>query len=381
MDEIFNFKKLYRAYLACREAKRKTINALRFEWGMERNLSALQKDLKMRTYKPGRSICFAVKEPSVREIFAAEFRDRVVHHLLINEIIGIGEKEFIFDSYACRKGKGTHAAARRLKEFCRKVTRNGARKAYYLQLDLSGFFMSIGHDVLYSLLEKAVERQNKSYQWKNSVLWLAGVVIFNKPTENYFAKGDLGLLARVPPRKSLFCAPPGLGLPIGNYSSQFFANLHLNQLDQFAKRVVGCRYYLRFVDDFIILAQSRKDLVIQRNLIIAFLQEELRLKINFGKQRIQPLDAGIDFLGYFIKPDYVLVRRKVVARFKNRVKEMEIPSNKEATQKALAVLNSYYGHFRHAFSFNLRKDVYENHLGSLKEKFLPKFNCSFFGIR
>jgi len=117
---IFTFEKLYRAYLDCRKTKRKTINALKFEWNLERNLFQLQKELETKRYKPGRSICFAVKEPSPREIFAASFRDRVVHHLLINEILEIGERSFIFDSFSCRKNKGTHLAVKRLRKFSSK---------------------------------------------------------------------------------------------------------------------------------------------------------------------------------------------------------------------------------------------------------------------
>jgi len=118
---IFTFEKLYQAYLDCRKTKRKTINALEFEWNLERNLFQLQKELETKSYRPGRSICFAIKDPSPREIFAATFRDRVVHHLLINEIESIGEKKLIFDTFSCRKNKGTHLAIKKLKKFIKKI--------------------------------------------------------------------------------------------------------------------------------------------------------------------------------------------------------------------------------------------------------------------
>jgi len=155
---IFTFEKLYQAYLDCRRTKRKTMNALKFEWNLERNLFQLQKELEERTYQPGRSICFVVKEPSPREIFAASFRDRIVHHLLIREVLGAGEKRFVFDSFACRKEKGTHAAIKRLRSFIRRITKNYRENAFYLQLDISGFFMAINHSILYSLFEKLVSR-------------------------------------------------------------------------------------------------------------------------------------------------------------------------------------------------------------------------------
>ena len=328
MEEIFNLKKLYRAYLDCRKSKRKTINALQYEWNLERNLFQLQNELASKSYQIGRSICFAVKEPSIRELFAAEFKDRVVHHLLVNEIIGIGEKNFIFDSFSCRKGKGTHAAVRRLEQFIKKATKNYRKKAYYLQLDISGFFMAIDHSILHSLLEKLVLKQNKSYQWKSDILWLAKIIIFHKPTANYLVKGDRLLLSQIPPRKSLFHSPAGKGLPIGNYSSQFFANLYLNELDQFIKRRLVCRCYVRFVDDFIILSQDKNELKAWRAAINDCLKTNLKLEISFAKQKIQPLEAGIDFLGYFIKPRYILARQIVARRLKNKLRSFDKMKNR-----------------------------------------------------
>ena len=150
---IFTFEKLYRAYLDCRKTKRKTINALKFEMNLERNLFQLQKELQNKTYRPGRSICFAVTNPCPREIFAAGFKDRVIHHLLVREVEEIGEKSFIFDTFSCRKNKGTHSAVERLKYFIRKTTKNYRREAFYLKLDISGFFMAISHDILYDIFE------------------------------------------------------------------------------------------------------------------------------------------------------------------------------------------------------------------------------------
>ena len=212
MSEVFNFAKLHRAYLACRKTKRGTVNALKFEMDQGNKLFKLLHELKSKTYTPGRSICFVVENPTIREIFAADFRDRIVHHLLVGELEKMGEKMFIFDSFACRKKKGTHLAVERLKEQIRKVTENHKRKAWFMQLDISGFFMSIDHKILYSILEKLISEQNKSQQWKEDVLWLSRVLIFHKPTENYVKKGDRSLFAKVPFRKSLFASPPRKGI-------------------------------------------------------------------------------------------------------------------------------------------------------------------------
>ena len=139
MSEVFNLEKLYAAYLDCRRGKRKTINALRFEWNLERNLSLLLSELRLKKYKPGRSICFAVKEPTPREIFAATFRDRIVHHLLVREINDLGEKAFIFNAFSCRQDKGTHKAVEMLKVAVRRLSKSNTKKIYYAQLDIADF--------------------------------------------------------------------------------------------------------------------------------------------------------------------------------------------------------------------------------------------------
>ncbi len=377
MSEIFNFQKLYQAYLDCRKRKRKTINALKFEWNLERNLFQLQKELATKIYRPGRSICFVVTDPSPREIFAASFRDRVIHHLLINEIERMGERIFIFDSFSCRKNKGTHLSVKRLKGFIGKVTENYRKQAFYAQLDISGFFMAIDKDILYSLFKKLILKQNKSYQWKEDILWLSRTIIFHKPTKDYTIKGNPSLFKLIPARKSLFKSPNNKGLPIGNYSSQFFGNLYLNELDQFIKRDLQCKCYIRYVDDFILLDKTKEKLKYLRNKIDEFLKEKLSLQLNSNKTRIQSLNKGIDFLGYFIKPNYILVRRRVIRKLKSKLFKVNSEDKNElrkdkVRERTLAMINSYYGHFRHAFSFNLRKNIYKNHLGYLQESFLPK---------
>ncbi len=370
MSEIFNFQKLYRAYLDCRRTKRKTLNALKFEWKLERNLFWLLKELQQKTYKPGRSICFAVREPTPREIFAASFKDRVVHHLLINEIIKAGEKNFIFDSFACRKNKGTHKAVKRLSSFMRKETRKHT-EVYYLQLDIAGFFMNIEHNILYSILKKLVSKQKRSKLWKKDILWLAKTIIFHQPTRNYKFKGDLSLFNFIPFRKSLFYSAKNKGLPIGNYSSQFFANLYLNKLDQFVKRRLKCRPYVRYVDDLILIDKDKEKLKCWRREIGKFLRNNLKMELNLAKTQIQPVKKGIDFLGYFVKPKYLLVRKKVVSRLKDKLFRLKNRGFLNLN-KVLAAINSYFGHFRHAKSFKLRRNIYVNHLGKLKEKLIPK---------
>lgn len=164
MSEIFTRKKLYRAYYACRKTKRKTVNALEFEFRLEENIELLLKDLLNKTYRVGTSICFVVEKPTIREIFAGEFRDRIVHHLVVNELEPIGEKCFVYDSFACRKEKGTHLAVDRLEKHIYTLSQKTKKPLWYMQLDISGFFMSINHHILFNTLSCMIWEQNKSYQ-------------------------------------------------------------------------------------------------------------------------------------------------------------------------------------------------------------------------
>lgn len=343
---IFTYENLYRAYLECRKNKRKTINALKFEIDFENNLCVLLEELKTRKYRPGRSICFAVAVPSLREIFAADFRDRIVHHLLVGELLPFFEARFIYDSYACRPEKGTHLAVRRL----RKYMKSFPGKDYcYGQFDVRGFFMSIDHNILYSMLK---EKLNKKFQCERKrleeLLWLSRTIIFHKSSDNYITKGDLKLLAQVPPHKSLRRQKEERGLPIGNYSSQFFGNLYLDELDQFAKRTLKCRRYIRYVDDFIILEKKAERLKFLRDAIDEFLKKNLGLELNLKKCRIQPIKRGIDFLGYFLKPDRIYVRRKVVKRYRNKLYPIAIGLRETTLGYLLSMAHSYAGHFKHA---------------------------------
>jgi hypothetical protein len=244
---LFSYENLYRHYRHCRSNKRNTINALRFEAQQELNLLALREALETRAYRPAPSVCFVTKRPKLREIFAADFRDRVVHHVLVDYLERYWERVFIHDSYACRRGKGVHAAVERLQGFIRQVTANGQRPAWYLQLDIRNYFMRIDKAILWRLLEPHIADEEAH--------WLTQLLVFHDCTEGHIVKGPPGELERVPPHKTLLRCEPGLGLPIGNLNSQFFANVYLNGLDQYVKHRLRCRYYLRYCDDFFLVTK------------------------------------------------------------------------------------------------------------------------------
>lgn len=315
---------------------------MRFEFDFENNLRNLLEELKNRTYSPGQAICFVVTVPKPREIFAADFRDRVVHHLLVGKIEGYFEKRFVHDSFACRKGKGTHKAVERLRCFLRKKEN---KNAWYLKMDIKSFFVSIDRKILYELAGKNVA--GRDLEESEELSWLIRTIVFHNPATNFRTKGQLKLFSLIPDHKSLIKQKENKGLPIGNHSSQFFANVYLNELDQFAKRELKCRHYVRYVDDFVLMSRDKQELAQWKHKISLFLKEKLRLEMSDEKTFLQPVGRGIDFLGYFLKPDSIRPRRKVSKRYKNKLFEIAIGVRQTDLQYIQSMNNSYVGHFNY----------------------------------
>jgi len=347
---IFTIENLYSAYKECLRNKKNTANALKFEINREKNLWQLLYELKTGKYEISRHICFIIKEPSPREIFAGDFRDRVVHHLLCREIQTLFEDDFIESSYANRVGKGTHKAVKELKFNLARGGKDG-RKLYFLKMDIKGFFRNIDKNILWVIIENKIRKSQAGERWKEEVLWLSKKIIFHDPAVNYIFKGRQKLKNLIPKEKSLLFGDRNTGLPIGNLTSQFFANVYLNALDYFVKDELCFKRYIRYVDDFIILDEDINKLKEAIDNVGCFLNGNLRLSLSKEKTILLPCKKGADFLGYYIKPDYILVRNKVVSRFKNRLYNLKTADAK----KVLPIIASYFGHFSHANSCNLKK--------------------------
>jgi hypothetical protein len=332
-DPSFSFEALVQAYLDCRKRKRNTASALAFEDRLEGNLCALYEELATGEYRPGRSICFVITRPKPREVWAADFRDRIVHHLLYNQVAPRFLASFDAGSCACIPGRGTLYAAKRLEAGVRSVTKNWSRPAHYLKCDLANFFVAIDKHVLHEQLARKIREP----WW----LWLADLVLFHDPRENVELRGRPELLARVPPHKSLFNAPADTGLPIGNLSSQFFANVHLDALDQFCKHQLRARHYVRYVDDFILLHRDPVWLRQAHGQVREFLPARLGARLNDSKTILQLVDRGIDFVGQVVKPWRRTTRRRTVANGSRRLRTMPAAEVFQAG-------NSYLGLVRQA---------------------------------
>jgi len=323
-----SFSDLVQAYFDCRRAKRNSESALRFEINLEHSLAELYDELRADVYTPGRSICFVVTHPRPREVWAADFRDRIVHHLLYNHVAPIIHARFIADTCACIPGRGTLYGARRLEAMIRSQTQNWSRPGFYLKCDIANFFVSISKPILSELLAHHITEP----WW----LALARQILFHDPRENFEYRGNPALLQRVPKHKRLAEQPAHFGLPIGNLSSQFFANVYLDVLDQHAKHTLRAKHYIRYVDDFIFLHESPDWLNQVLANVHGFLIGLLRVQLNHRKTILQPIERGVDFVGQVIKPWRRTTRRRTVAHALQRIEHTP-------TGQLLEVGNSYFG--------------------------------------
>jgi len=357
---------LFTAYYDCRKTKRHTINALKFEIDYEDNLIELWQELTAGTYSPGRSVTFIVDKPVKREIFAAAFRDRIIHHLIINQLNPLFEKWFIYDSYACRDNKGALLGIQRTNRFIRKCSQNYSRECYALKLDVQAFFMHINKDILWLNLQKFIAILYTGYD-KELLLELCYKVIYNDPTRNVIIKGSKSDWRGLPKDKSLFNSPPHCGLPIGNLTSQIFANFYMAKLDHFIKHDLGIRFYGRYVDDMVLIHQSEAYLSNLIAVIRDFLTSELGLTLHPDKILLRHYNQGIPFLGALIKPQRIYSGQRLKGNFyaaitaQNRLIRNHRPPSQEEQATFLSSMNSYLGLLRHYNSYRLRKNmVYKN---------------------
>lgn len=360
---------LFTAYYSCRRTKRYTVNAQKFEVDYEQNLLELWQEIHDGSYRPGKSIAFVVDEPVKREIFAADFRDRVVHHLIINKLNPLFEKQLIYDSYACRQDKGALLGVRRIERFIRQCSHNYTRDCYVLKLDIQGFFMHINRDILWA---KIVSLTNQNYHQpdKTLLLELCQKVLYNDPTTNCTIKGRRSNWAGLPRNKSLFYSPIGCGLPIGNLTSQVFANVYMNTFDHFMKHDLQLRYYGRYVDDFIIVHQDKEYLKSLVPIIADFLKTELQLTLHPKKIHLQHYKKGVLFLGVFIKPGRSYAGKRLKGNFyaalevQNTIIRDHRPPTDEELARFLSSLNAYLGFLRHYQTYELRKRMVYKHLNA-----------------
>lgn len=344
----------------------------RFARNLRQNLDELCDELWEGRYKPQRSARFAVTYPKIREVFAAEFRDRIVHHLYYNYTHELFERTFIQDTYSCIPGRGTHYGIKRLEEHIRSESHGYTRPCYVLKLDISGYFMHIVRSILLDVVLESLDHMSHHRilkrvptRWCDRLdfgflKYLSREIILHDPTKNCIVLGDPEELERVPFGKRISDVPVGCGLPIGNLTSQEFSNVYLNVLAQYLKRVFKCEHCGHYVDDFYIVSCDKAWLLSLVPQIDAFIQDKLGLSLNRGKTRLYNVQYGVPFIGAFLKPGYKYIENKSLHNMYLRMDEQVrvLPADNLAAAEVLdASLNSYLGVLGHYHSYNIRREL------------------------
>jgi retron-type reverse transcriptase len=334
--ELVSFPNLYHACRQAARGKRRTPAVASFEYNLEANLVELQEALKSQTYQPGAYYSFYIRDPKRRLISAAPFRDRVVHHALCQVIEPIFERAFIGASYANRVGKGTHKALDQAQAFARGYP-------YVLQCDVRQFFPSVDLAILEGLLGRKIA--DPQVMWLCRQILNSGAGVLRAEYEMVYFPGD-DLLAAVRPR----------GLPIGNLTSQFWANVYLNELDQFVKRELHCRAYLRYCDDFLLFAHSKRQLWAWKAAIQQRLAA-LRLTLHQGSSTVYPVTNGVPFLGFRLYPDHRRLLRRNGMAFARRQRRChrQIARGQMTRSEWETRLRGWIAHARHGDTWGLRR--------------------------
>lgn len=298
---LVSWDNLLRAYHRCRRRKRHRRLAVAFDFDWEAQLLAIQRDLRDGTYRPGPYRHFRITDPKPRRISAAPFRDRVVHHALVQVLEPIFERSFIHDSYACRVGKGTHRAIARARGYL-------GRHSHLLKTDIVRFFPNVDHQILRKVIARRIA-DDDTLGLVDLILASGAGVLAEEATQGFFPGDDLFALCR--PR----------GLPIGNLTSQFFANVLLDPIDHFVKEALRVPGYVRYADDLLLFADDKATLHGWREAIEAELAL-LRLRVHPDKTQIRPSASGVTFLGWRLTPGSMRLSQRSIRRFAGRLREL-----------------------------------------------------------
>lgn len=331
-EKIISVENLFSAWDNFKKGKRNRTDVLNFEWNLEENIFRLKRSLEKEEYKHDPYKSFYITDPKLRHIHKASVRDRIVHHAIYSVVNPLFEETFIPDSYSCRIGHGTHKGVDKLEEIVKKVSKNNTVQCYALKCDIQKFFNTIDHKILISILKRRIKD-------------IRAVSLIEEIIGSY-----LSSYSNLFKRK---------GLPLGNLTSQLFANIYMNEFDQFVKQILKIKDYIRYTDDFVVISSDKlylEDLIPKFS---KFLEKNLELKIHPNKIEIRKLRQGIDFLGYVTFPKYRLLRsktkRRIFLKIKNKINEYKLEKiNKSTLEQSL---QSYIGVLSHANTYKLTTNL------------------------
>lgn len=353
MEEWCTIEDVYAAYLDCKKRKSGSTSYARFAANEAANIYDLWQDLNDKTYAIGRSDAFCVTRPKVREVFAAQFRDRIVHHLIMLRLLPLFERAFIEDTYNCRKGKGTDYGIKRVAEFMGRHP-----EGWVMKCDIRCFFMNINKPRLAEMLEAFI-RENYTGKDREEIIRLVRMIALHCPEKNCKRKGDLSLWDILPPGKSLFDNGEDYGMAIGNLTSQIFANYYMSSLDEWLSGVENIEYG-RYVDDFVLVSDMKEILLRLLPETRVFLKEKSGLALHPDKIYLQPVRHGVKYLGSVIKQGRLYAGNRTVGNAMSLVREYNRIDNKEKhIEKFAQRYNSYMGYLRHRQSYAIRRKIWD----------------------
>lgn len=353
---MVDFETILEAYLDCRKRKRSTVGATEFELDYVHNLVELMNEVNSRQYKIGKSICFVVRYPRYREVFAGEFRDRIIHHYIALRLEPLFEKIFCDRTYNCRKGKGQLAGVTQLAEDIREESEDYTKDAYVMKVDLKGFFMSIPKPLLAKMVDDFIV-ENYYGDDKEDLRWICGLVIMHRPELNCERRSPLWMWNFIPKEKSLFTNGEDRGIAIGNLFAQLFANFLLNTIDWKIDAV--CVRHNRYVDDISFVSRDKEKLLS----IIPMLRTELGklgLRLNEKKFYLQHYSKGVQFTGAIVKPGRIYVANHTINSFAIAVGRLGRAAETgmiEEIKKEIASVNSYLGIMSHYNEYATKRRI------------------------
>lgn len=356
MYEYITIEDVYEGYKDCKRFKASTTGCVEYMQNYLANNLQLYQDLNSMTYEIGQSKAFCVTRPKLREVFCAQFRDRIVHHILAIKFIDIFEAEMLDCAYACRKGKGTLYGIEHVKQQIAEVSSDYTLETWVLKCDLQGFFMSIDRRMAYGIVEDIIRRRydGDDIEWW---LWLWRKVILHDPTKSCVKMGDIKLWDRLPANKSLFTCGEGKGLPIGNLPSQIIANLIMSRFDKWivGRLDDGCGYG-RYVDDFVAISRNKKQLLDVLHDAREWLDRNLGLTLHPRKVYLQEARKGVVFTGAAIMPGRTYCGKTTVEHLFERIEEWNNMTDvsREQAEDFVRSINSLFGYMKHYNSYAIR---------------------------
>lgn len=349
-ENLIPIEDFFTAYFLCRKHKRSTPNSRHFEINYEEKLLELWYEVNKREYEIGTSICFLVRRPKLREVFAADFRDRIIHHIIMMRLEPLFEEMFIDDTYNCRKEKGTLYGINRLHEKVKEASENYTKKCYIGKFDLQGFFMSIHKPTLWKLLREFI---NNNYYGKDKeiILYLVKKVILHHPERNCKMKTPAHEWKKLPKNKSLFTCGMDRGLAIGNLTSQCFANFYMHFFDDFMASQF--KYYGRYVDDFFVIADTKEEIASVVPKMKHFLSQMLKLRLHPDKTYIQSYDKGVKFTGSVVKGERKYLGNQTVSGMYDKIRLFNYNISEANAETFMQTLNSYFGFMKHYSTYGI----------------------------